>query len=304
MDLYDTIHGYLDYLRIEKQMAANTVEAYERDLIRFAAFLEQAAVGDPLLVNHQHILDYIQVLHDNLLTSSSISRNLSAIRGCFHFLIAEGHCESDPTATVSVPKPWMHLPEVLTVEDVERLLQQPDLESPNGLRDRALLELLYATGMRVSELVNLHCQDLFFVDEFVRVFGKGSKERLVPVSEIALRMIRLYQEHERERLAGFGKSQDVLFLNRFGTKMSRQMIWKLIKKYALQAKITKFISPHTLRHSFATHMIERGADLRAVQEMLGHADIITTQIYTHLDRAFLKKVHHTFHPLETGHIRV
>jgi integrase/recombinase XerD len=216
MDLYDTIHGYLDYLRIEKQMAANTVEAYERDLIRFAAFLEQAAVADPLLVNHQHILDYIQVLHDNLLTSSSISRNLSAIRGCFHFLIAEGHCESDPTATVSVPKPWMHLPEVLTVEDVERLLQQPDLESPNGLRDRALLELLYATGMRVSELVNLHCQDLFLWMSLCESLARGARSVCAGFRNRFAHDPSL-PEHERERLPVL-TSQDVLFLNRLAPR--------------------------------------------------------------------------------------
>ncbi|MBN1541987.1 site-specific tyrosine recombinase XerD [candidate division KSB1 bacterium] len=303
MLLSDATHSFLDYLRIEKRMAANTAAAYERDLLRFVVFLQQQAISRPEHVHHHHILVFIEYLHDLSLCSASISRNLSAIRGFFHFLISEGECVQDPTENITVPKPWMRLPEILTIDDVDLLLQQPDVANFPGIRDRALLELLYATGMRVSELVNLHCRDVFFDDEFVRVFGKGGKERLVPVCEAALFWIQRYQTEARMQLIKRSDGDDILFLSRFGKRLSRQMVWKMIKKYALQAGITKFISPHTLRHSFATHLIEGGADLRAVQEMLGHADIITTQIYTHLDRDYLKKVHRSYHPLETGRIK-
>lgn len=205
----------------------------------------------------------------------------------------------DPSANLSVEKPWMKVPEVLTPDEVEAILVQTDTSKDGGLRDRSLLEFLYATGVRVSELINIRCADLFWQEEMVCVFGKGRKERLVPVGESALYWCQRYAKEARARLAALGASRDILFLNRFGKKLSRQSVWNIMQKYSHSAGITKPIGPHTFRHSFATHLIEGGADLRAVQEMLGHADITTTQIYTHLDREYIKEVYHRFHPLET-----
>jgi integrase/recombinase XerD len=300
MNFHDVLKSFMDYLVIERQVAKNTVEAYQRDLLRYVTFLHDQSLTSFSSITHQNIFKYVELLHDLHLTASSISRNLSALRAFHRFAIGEGLCEQDPTENISVPKPWMKLPEVLEPSEVEQLLNQPDVASDEGSRDRAILEFLYATGVRVSELVNLHFSDIFWNDEFVRVFGKGGKERLVPIHKTALYWLREYSEGTRRRLAGLGLAKDIVFLNRFGKKLSRVSVWKIIKKYALSAGIQKFASPHSLRHAFATHLIEQGADLRAVQEMLGHADISTTQIYTHLDRDHLKKVYHQYHPLEIG----
>ena len=300
MQLVDYLFSFLDYLRIERQVAKNTVEAYQRDLARYITFCESQNLTFPEKIKQNHINSYLEMLHDLHLCPSSISRNLSAIRTFHKFLMGEDIIEADPTVNISVPKPWMKLPEVLDIHEIEVLLAQPDIQTNTGLRDRALLEFLYATGVRVSELVSVRFPDNFWNEEFVRVFGKGNKERLVPVGSTALKWIKEYKTTVRRNLAGLGVGGEFLFLNRFGKKLSRQSIWMLIKKYALRAGIKKFISPHVIRHSFATHLIEGGADLRAVQEMLGHSDISTTQIYTHLDRDFLKEVHRQFHPLETG----
>ncbi len=298
--LADHLKAFIDFLHIERQVAANTVEAYQRDLIRYIQFLDDRKISDVTSITHQDIYAFLEMLHDLTLSSSSVSRNLSAVRAFHHFLIGEDVVQVDPTENIVVPKPWMKLPEVLTLQEVERILEQPDTSTDTGMRDRAMLEVAYATGVRVSELVSLKTNDIFWPDEFIRVFGKGSKERLVPVGEMALSWIKAYIQGPRIHLAALGLAGDVIFLNRFGKKISRQSVWIHLKKYALDAGIAKFISPHTLRHSFATHLIEGGADLRAVQEMLGHADIVTTQIYTHLDRDYLKQVHHQFHPLESG----
>lgn len=275
------------------------MEAYQRDLQRFIDYLG-GEVDNSAAVDQHHVLSYVETLHDLHLSASSISRNVSALRTFYKFLVAEGECDVDPTANISVPKPWMKLPEVLNQHEIDLLLNQPDVSTNTGLRDRALLEFLYATGVRVSELVAVRFGDIFWADQFVRVFGKGSKERLVPIGGVALKWIKEYDRNVRRNLASLGVGGDLLFLNRFGKKLSRQSVWKLIKQYALGANIKKFISPHTIRHSFASHLIEGGADLRAVQEMLGHADITTTQIYTHLDRDYLQQVYREFHPLETG----
>ncbi len=300
LTLTDFLKSFIDYLQIERQVAQNTVEAYQRDLIRYVQFLSGKDINSPNEVAHEHVYAFLEMLHDLTLSSSSVSRNLSAVRAFHHFLIGENQTTVDPTENIVVPKPWMKLPEVLDVNEVERLLAAPDTTTDSGLRDRAMLEFAYATGVRVSELVNIKTSDIFWQDEFVRIFGKGSKERLVPVGETALNWVKTYIQGPRVRLAAPGLGGDLVFLNRFGKKLSRQSVWKNLKKYALQAGVKKFISPHTIRHSFATHLIEGGADLRAVQEMLGHSDITTTQIYTHLDRDFLKEVHHSYHPLETG----
>lgn len=300
MFLSDHLKSFIDYLQIERQVAANTVEAYQRDLVRFIQFLDEREITDIASITHQDIYAFLEMLHELTLSSASVSRNLSAVRAFFHFLIGEDVIQIDPTENIVVPKPWMKLPEVLNPDEIERILEQPDTSTDTGLRDRAMLEMAYATGVRVSELVSLKINDIFWQDEFVRVFGKGSKERLVPVGETALNWVKAYIQGPRIRLAALGLAGEVIFLNRFGKKLSRQSVWIHLKDYALQAGISKFISPHTIRHSFATHLVEGGADLRAVQEMLGHADIVTTQIYTHLDRDYLKQVHHKFHPLESG----
>ena len=300
MNLWDHLANFLDYLHIEKHVSSHTAEAYQRDLDRYLKFLSLQQITDPEQISRTHIHSYLETLHELFLSPATISRNLSAIRTFHKFLIGEDFLKADPSLDISVPKPWMKLPEVLDVSEVEKLLEYPDISTHTGLRDRALLECLYATGMRVSELVNLKTIDIFWDDEFVRVFGKGSKERLVPIGKTALDWIRIYIKEIRYPLSQQGLSGDILFLNRFGKKLSRQSVWILIKKYSRDSGIKKFTSPHTLRHSFATHLVEGGADLRAVQEMLGHADISTTQIYTHLDREFLKQVHRNYHPLESG----
>lgn len=298
--LSDYLKSFIDYLQIERQVAANTVEAYQRDLLRFIKFLEERKIMDVASVTHHDIYAFLEMLHDLTLSSASVSRNLSAVRAFYHFLIGEDVIQIDPTENIVVPKPWMKLPEVLSPEEIDRILEQPDTSTDTGIRDRAMLEVAYATGARVSELVSLKINDIFWQDEFVRVFGKGSKQRLVPIGKTALNWTSDYINGPRRHLAALGLAGDVIFLNRFGKRLSRQSVWIHLKKYALEAGITKFISPHTIRHSFATHLIEGGADLRAVQEMLGHVDITTTQIYTHLDRDYLKQVHHKFHPLESG----
>lgn len=302
--LADLLLGYLDHLRVERQVSPNTVEAYQRDLARYLDFLTRSQVHRITKVTRQHIIEFLHILNDLELCSATLSRNLSAIRNFHVHAIREGLALTDPTADISVSKPWMKIPEVLDIPDIENLLAQPDTSTDHGLRDRALLEFLYATGARVSELLNVQYSDIFWNDEFVRILGKGDKERLVPIGSTALKWLEEYREGVGRRLSAMGLAGDRIFLNKFGKKLSRQSVWKLIKKYALQAGIRKFISPHILRHSFATHLVEGGADLRAVQEMLGHVSISTTEIYTHVDRSFLKEVHRQFHPLETGDVKI
>ncbi len=300
--LNDLLKSFVDHLQIERRMSPNTVAAYEHDLLRYVTFLQQRSIVEPQAVTRTDVYAYLEMLHELTLCSATVSRNLSAVRAFHHFLIGEAVARIDPTADIVVPKPWMKLPEVLSPEEVDLLLRQPDVNEPIGLRDRAMMELAYASGVRVSELVGLKLNDLYWQEEFVRVFGKGDKERLVPVTAAALRWVREYIIGPRVGWAAKGLSRDHLFISRTGKKMSRKTVWLIIKSYARSAGIKKFVSPHTLRHSFATHLIEGGADLRAVQEMLGHSDIITTQIYTHLDRSFLKEVHRKYHPMESGRL--
>lgn len=298
MELIDHLHAYLDYLRVERQVADNTLQAYQHDLLRYLDYLRGRGITDPAHITHEQISDMLRSLFELGLCPSSLSRHMSAVRGFHRFLLGEDQTLSDPSINLSVDKPWMKMPEVLSTAEVEAVLAQPRTETEIGLRDRSLLEFLYATGVRVSELISVRCTDLYWEDEFVRVFGKGRKERLTPIGQTALHWCRRYLQEARPRLAALGLSRDILFLNRSGKKLSRQSVWNLIQKYVLAAGLTKPVGPHTFRHSFATHLIEGGADLRAIQEMLGHADITTTQIYTHLDREYLKEVYQTFHPLE------
>jgi integrase/recombinase XerD len=287
---------YFDFLRLEKQVAQNTFVSYEFDLAGYKDFLFRIGIERADNVKEEHISKFIRVLHERNLAPRSISRMLSAVRGFHRFLIGEDESKDDPTENIDSLKRTKSLPEVLTIPEIDRILEQPVISKPLGIRDRAVLETLYATGIRVSELVDLKQSDVLLKEELLLVFGKGSKERLVPIGKSARDWIVEYQRNARSLYSKKGKSLDALFLNVRGSKMTRQAIWNIIRTYALAAGIKKVVHPHTFRHSFATHLLEGGADLRAVQEMLGHADISTTQIYTHIDREYLKEVHRTFHP--------
>jgi len=289
------LEPFRDYLALEAGNSPHTVDNYLRDIRRFALHAAAAGVKTPGDVSGARVRDFVYSLKDLGLTPATIRRQISALRTYYRFLIGEGRVVQDPTARIETPKRWRTLPSVLSVEEVDRLLSAPDTDGALALRDRALLEFGYATGARVSELVGLKLQDIFFEDGIARLFGKGSKERLVPVGRRALGQVALYAREIRPTLDR-GKGSGLLFLNARGTPLSRVGAWGIIKKAAKRAGIAKRVTPHTLRHSFATHLLEGGADLRAVQEMLGHADLATTQIYTHVDRDYLRTVHRQFHP--------
>ena len=290
--------AFLNHIRIEKGLAENTILSYKIDLERYLEFLRDHGVEDVTEIDQIKVIDYLVTLREIGLAPASISRNLSAIRGFHRFLLREGVVDFDPTENIEPPKLKRSLPVVLDQMEMEKLLDQPDPSTPLGLRDKAMLEFLYATGLRVSELISIRQSDLFFSSGFIRVIGKGSRERVVPVGRKAIEYVERYQREVRPRLSKRGKSGDVLFLNARGKPLSRMGFWKILEGYVREAGLKKRVSPHVIRHSFATHLLEGGADLRAVQEMLGHADISTTQIYTHLDREYLKEVHRTFHPRE------
>ncbi len=288
---------FLNFLQIEKNAALNTVVSYQNDLTRYLEFLRARGTTELSQIRPADILALIQTLRDVNYAPTTTARNLSAIRMFHRFLMRENYLDHDPTANISLPKLPKYLPDTLSQFEIERILAQPDSSTPTGLRDKAMLEVLYAAGLRVSELISLHISDLFFSEGFIRVFGKGSKERLVPIGEQAIHFTELYLRKVRPALSR-AVSGDSLFLNPRGKSLSRMGFWLILRRYVNLAGISKKVSPHTFRHSFATHLIEGGADLRAVQEMLGHADISSTQIYTHLDREFLKEVHRNFHPRE------
>ncbi|CAA9299415.1 MAG: Site-specific tyrosine recombinase XerD [uncultured Gemmatimonadaceae bacterium] len=284
-----------DYLSVEQGASPRTNEAYARDLERFATFARLAGAATPTDVAARTLRDYVYHLKDLGLAPASIRRNVSAVRSYFRFLVGEGRVLRDPSERLETPRRWRSLPEVLSVEDVARLLAAPSLDDALAFRDRALLELAYGAGLRVSEWITLGLRDLLLADGLVRVFGKGSKERLVPIGRSAIGAVAVYTRELRPRLER-GAGKGVLFLNARGEPLTRMGAWKILRKHVDRAGITKHVSPHTLRHSFATHLLEGGADLRAVQEMLGHADISTTQIYTHVDREYLRSVHKQYHP--------
>jgi len=290
------LNQYLRTLQLEGTTSSNTVASYTNDLRRYATFLLGIGVKDPSEIKEDHISEYLMELSALGLASSSVARNLSALRGFHTFLVVEGFASSNPADAIEAPKVNRRLPDVLTIEEVNAILEQPDTNNAVGLRDRAVLEVLYATGVRVSELVNMHLRDIFIEEEFVRVMGKGSKERLVPIGRSALHWLREYEKNARPLLTRRGVTFDWIFLSTRGRQLTRMAVWQIVRMYATLAGIQKHVHPHTFRHSFATHLLEGGADLRAVQEMLGHTDISTTQIYTHIDREYLKEVHRTFHP--------
>lgn len=289
------LERFSDHLAVEKGSSPRTSEAYMRDLARFATFCQIKGATTPAGASAKILREYVYQLKDLGLAPSSIRRNISAVRSYFKFMLGEGDLIRDPSERLEAPKRWRTLPEVLTVEEAARLVAAPSLDEPLAFRDRAMLELAYGAGLRVSEWISLSSKDVLMNDHLLRVFGKGSKERLVPIGRGAIAAVAIYLRELRPKLEK-GQGKGILFLNSRGEPLSRMGAWKILRKYVEIAGITKPVSPHTLRHSFATHLLEGGADLRAVQEMLGHADISTTQIYTHVDREYLRSVHRQFHP--------
>lgn len=288
---------YLDFLMVEKGLAPQTIEAYSRDLVRYISFLVESGRATVSEADTPLILKYLISMREDGLNARSRARHLVSIRGFYRFLAQEEILPSDPSRLIDLPKSGLKLPDVLTIDEVKRLLDAPDPQKPSGCRDAAMLELLYAAGLRVSELITLKLQDVNLTAGYVRVFGKGAKERVVPIGQYAQEKIRRFITGARQALLK-DRISATLFVARAGKPLSRQGFWKLIKRYGLRAGLRKVITPHTLRHSFASHLLEGGADLRAVQTMLGHADIATTQIYTHVARDHLKYLHQKFHPRE------
>jgi len=289
------VQQFLDHLKVERELAPATVQAYGQDLAAFSKFVVARGVRDVSQIGPTHVLDRLVSLTDAKLSARSQARGLVCLRQFFRFLKAERLCDTDPTEDIDLPRFGRKLPNVLSVDEVDRLLAAPNRADERGVRDAAMLETLYATGLRVSELVRLRLRDINFDAGYLVAFGKGRKERLVPIGEVALVGLRAYLETARAKFTA-GRATDTLFLTNRGRGMTRQGFWKLIGRYAIVAGIHKRISPHKLRHSFATHLLERGADLRAVQAMLGHVDIGTTEIYTHVGRAHLRGVYDKFHP--------
>ncbi|ABL65786.1 site-specific tyrosine recombinase XerD [Chlorobium phaeobacteroides] len=291
------LENFLNHLLIERNFSQNTRVSYRNDLHRYLLTVQETM--KPITsVTASDIRQFISELHETGLEPATIARNISAIRSLFRFLVIEHLLEANPAENIHQPKQAKNLPSVLTIEETLRLLEAPILQHPPGkylLRDKAILEFLYATGVRVSELTELQQQSLFLEAGFVRILGKGSKERLVPIGLSAINSINRYRTELRIGLIN-RNSQDYVFLNARGKKLSRMAIYSMVQEYASLSGIEKKISPHTLRHTFATHLLEGGADLRAVQEMLGHSSILATQLYTHIDRSFIKEVHKTFHP--------
>ena len=292
------VQQFLDHLRVERELSVATLAAYGHDLAAFARFAAARNLTDLASIRPIHILDYLSVLTGNALSARSQARALVAMLQLFRFLKMERLCETNPTEDVDLPRFGRPLPSFLTVAEVDLLLAAPDRRTDRGARDGTMLETLYATGLRVSELVKLRLPDINFEAGYLITVGKGGKQRLVPLGEAAVAALRSYVEGQRPHFLrpGRGANTDALFLTRLGRRMTRQGFWKILGSYARAAGIRKEISPHKLRHSFATHLVERGADLRAVQSMLGHADIGTTEIYTHLSRAHLRTVYDRFHP--------
>lgn len=295
--LSPSIDSFLNMLAVEKGLARNTLEAYSRDLNRLASYLQAKGVETWPEGHGSHLRTYFASLREAGLSVRSITRNLVSLRQFYGFLEKERVIQENPVPRLLLPVESRRLPTTLTHDDVERLLNQPDPVTPLGLRDRAMLEFLYATGLRVSELVSLHTGQINLEGDYLTVRGKGGKVRVLPFGRWAEEKLRIYLREVRPRLLQ-GRTSTVLFLTRSGKALTRQGFWKLIRRYALAAGIERKVTPHTLRHSFATHLLEGGADLRAVQSMLGHSDISTTQIYTHINRAHLKQVHRRFHPRE------
>ncbi|AKX94284.1 site-specific tyrosine recombinase XerD [Neomoorella thermoacetica] len=293
--MHELVDQFLYYLVVERGLAENTLASYNSDLQQFLLYLEGAGVKSPRDVTRGLLVAYLVKMQQDGRSPATISQHLAALKSFYHFLLRERLVESDPTADLESPRQSKKLPQVLTVAEVEKLLNQPRTDTPAGLRDKAMLELLYATGLRVSELVSLNVDQVNLEGEFVRCLGKGSKERVVPMGQVACFYVRTYIENGRGKLIKRA-TEPALFVNHHGRRLSRQGCWKILKGYVRAANLKKDITPHTLRHSFATHLLENGADLRSVQELLGHADIGTTQIYTHLTRKKIREIYDHTHP--------
>jgi len=296
MDWEPAIKDFEGFLKLEKGLSANSIEAYLADIRKLIQFMEiRQMPGGPETLKHDQLHQFLVWINELDLSARTQARILSGLKAFYRYLLLDDLIEKDPTALLEGPRLGRKLPEVLTVSEIDRILQKIDLSKPEGRRNKAMLEVLYSCGLRVSELVGLRLSNLYRNEEFIRVIGKGDKERLVPISKKALKEIDLYLP-DRNSLVIRPGSEDVLFLNRRGRMLTRVMVFTIVKELASAAGIKKAVSPHTFRHSFATHLVEGGADLRAVQEMLGHESIITTEIYTHLDREYLREAIISFHP--------
>ena len=289
------VQQFISYLASERGLAQNTLESYGRDLRYFQQYLESNQLTFATGSTNEIIRTYLDELKKQGKAVSTISRNLAALKSFYQYLLKEQYLDADPASKIESPKLEKKLPQVLSVQQVELLLKQPNINLPAGLRDKAMLELLYATGIRVSELITINVNDVNLELGYIKCFGRGAKERVVPLGSIASKCVSQYLRKGRTALVR-SKQEEAMFVNHHGRRLTRQGFWKIIKKYALEAHIEQKITPHTLRHSFATHLLENGADLRSVQEMLGHADISTTQIYTHVTKNRLKEVYDKAHP--------
>ena len=289
------IEEYLKFIQLEKGLSENTIGAYRRDLNKYQTYLTNHHINHIDFVDRTTIQQCLGELHDEGTSAKSIARFISTIRSFHQFALREKYAAKDPTVLIETPKYERRLPDVLEVDEVVRLLETPDTNKKKGFRDRTMLELLYATGMRVTELIDLEVEDVNLIMGFVRVYGKGDKERIIPLGETVIDYLQTYIDDIRPQILKHTVT-DTLFLNLHGKPLSRQGIWKMIKQYGIEAQINKKLTPHTLRHSFATHLLENGADLRAVQEMLGHSDISTTQLYTHVSKQQIRKMYQTYHP--------
>jgi integrase/recombinase XerD len=291
----ELIDTFLNYLSVERGLSNNTIISYREDLNTYLDFIEQSNIDVLSKISKNNITNFMFAQKEKGIGANSIARRLAAIRMFHRFLTRERILKSDPSTLIESPKLWKRVPETLSLNEVEALIAQPNVRDIQGIRDKAILETLYATGMRVSEAVNLRKDNVNLDIGFLRCIGKGSKERVIPLGKKAIASIQRYLEVSRPKFLK-DKESEFLFVSRFGKKISRQSFWKIIKKHAQAARIKKPIKPHILRHSFATHLLEHGADLRSVQEMLGHSNISTTQIYTHINKDRLKSVHKQFHP--------
>ncbi|MCB0487536.1 MAG: site-specific tyrosine recombinase XerD [Cyclobacteriaceae bacterium] len=291
------IKDFENYLKLERSLSANSIEAYVRDIEKLYQFVEMKHKNtSPLKINAKHLQGFLAYINELGMSAYSQARILSGVKAFFRYLLFEELIEKDPTALIEGPKLGRKLPDTLDYPEIEKLLEAVDMGTPEGGRNRAMLEVLYSSGLRVSELVDLRMNNVYFDAGFLRVIGKGNKERLVPVGKDALKYLKIYKEEIRVHISVQPGSESYMFLNRRGKKLTRVMVFTIIKQLAVKIGLKKVISPHTFRHSFATHLIEGGADLRAVQEMLGHESITTTEIYTHLDRDYLRQVIQEFHP--------
>ncbi|MBM3255762.1 MAG: site-specific tyrosine recombinase XerD [Candidatus Omnitrophica bacterium] len=291
----ELIDTFLSYLSVERGLSRNTIISYREDLNHYITFLAKLRIDTFSKTTKNEIVDFMLNQKEKGISANSVARRLAAIKMFYRFLVRERILKSDPTSLIDSPKLWKKIPETLSLNEVDALLAQPNIKDPQGVRDRAILETFYATGMRASEVVNLKTDNVNLEIGFLRCIGKGNKERVIPLGKKAIGSLKRYLEAGRKHMLK-NKQSEFIFLNRSGKKISRQSLWKIIKRYAKEAKIKKPIRPHILRHSFATHLLERGADLRSVQEMLGHANISTTQIYTHISKDRLKTIHRMFHP--------